>query len=350
MVFWVFVALLILMPTLVLISSFCKKNEKDEIFDSVDADLQIYHMQLKEVDRDCAEGLIDRESAQEARLEIARAILKTEKTAKRKTKAQTTSFAMRFFLSAMVLLVPIIAVAAYSIDGSPGLPAQPFSNLMKKEQALLTPAENLARLEVLALRAPADGTIADELAFAYLSMNRFTEAANRYQDAIRLNGESAARLTGYAMALTENAGGIVGHEAQQLFKKAEALDPDQYFAQIYLATADMQAGKPNDALKRLQAFYQRLPVDSPTRPLLKKQIDGLNAEMNADKRETLLNELHAKLSSAPDHLEGWQLLIKGWLGAGKKDKALAALRDGMEKLSPEKAEALKAYAQTNGLN
>lgn len=350
MFFWIFVALLILGSMFLLFSSFREERKEVTSFDGFDADLQIYRMQLKEIDRDCANGFIDKASAEEAKLEIARAILKIEKAHHKKTKQQRLSVGNRIFLSIMILLVPVIAVSTYVLHGSPGLASHPFSLLMEKAPDTLTPAENLARLEVLALRNPSDSTIADQLSLAYLMANRFTEAANRYQDAIRLGGENAKRLTGYGMALVGSEGGMVTKNAQQLFEKAVVLDPDQYFAQVYLATASIQDGKPAAALERLEALYKRLPVQSPVRERLKGQIAELNAEIHGDKREALLNELHKRLNDDPDRLDGWQLLVKGWLSAGKKDEAIKALKDGIQKLPLQKAEKLKEFARDYGLN
>lgn len=391
MEFWIFVSVFAIVVALVALWSVSRTISGEKVrtpVDSVSSDIEIYKNQLGEIDADLKRGLIDEESAQEARLELSRNILAAEKEVSKSTFVGNRSFAMRVIISLGILFVPIVTIGVYALTGNPGVESHPFSELMDANPATLSPSETLVRTEALFARNPENGKLADELSSAYLVAGRFQDAVNTYVEALRLNGDSAPRLVGYGMALAGYNGGTINDDALKSFEKAAKLAPDDFYPRLFIAEASRQAGKPKEAADGLQEFLDRSPKNSPWRPRVEELIGQLreqaatpqqlpssvakdgdvtknaNAakEANAGKDSSaamegvspemisqMVNGLAERLQKQPDDLDGWKMLVHSWLVLKDKEKARAALIDGSKKLPHDKAVELLAYGKSEGL-
>ena len=391
MEFWIFVSVFAIVVALVALWSVSRTISGEKVrtpVDSVSSDIEIYKNQLGEIDADLKRGLIDEESAQEARLELSRNILAAEKEVSKSTFVGNRSFAMRVIISLGILFVPIVTIGVYALTGNPGVESHPFSELMDANPATLSPSETLVRTEALFARNPENGKLADELSSAYLVAGRFQDAVNTYVEALRLNGDSAPRLVGYGMALAGYNGGTINDDALKSFEKAAKLAPDDFYPRLFIAEASRQAGKPKEAADGLQEFLDRSPKNSPWRPRVEELIEQLreqaatpqqlpssgakdgdvtknaNAakEANAGKDGSaamegvspemigqMVNGLAERLQKQPDDLDGWKMLVHSWLVLKDKEKAKAALIDGSKKLPHDKAVELLAYGKSEGL-
>lgn len=391
MEFWIFVSIFAIVVALVALWSVSRtiSGEKVRIpVDSVSSDIEIYKNQLGEIDADLKRGLIDKESAQEARLELSRNILAAEKEVSKSAFVGNRSVAMRVIISLGILLVPIVTIGVYALTGNPGVESHPFSELMDANPATLSPSETLVRTEALFARNPDNGKLADELSSAYLVAGRFQDAVNTYVEALRLNGDSAPRLVGYGMALAGYNGGTINDDALKSFEKAAKLAPDDFYPRLFIAEASRQAGKPKEAADGLQAFLDHSPKNSPWRPRVEELIGQLreqaatpqqlpssdakdsnvakdaralkdanagkdgNAAMEGVSPEMIgqmVNGLAERLQKQPDDLDGWKMLVHSWLVLKDKEKAKATLIDGSKKLPHDKAVELLAYGKSEGL-
>lgn len=354
------------------------KQERDFI-DSASSDIEIYKNQLAELDSDLKRGLIDEESAGEARLELSRNILAAEKQIRKNASSRYRSPPLKIVIIIAVLCVPVITIGVYSLLGQPGLESHPFNDLMLKNPQELTPEEKLVRTEALFARNPNDGRLADELATGYLVQGRFQDAVNTYVSALRLNGEAAPRLVGYGMALTGFNGGTINDDAQKSFEKAAKLAPDDFYPRLFIAEALRQAGKTDEAIASLKEYLVHAPKDNVGRPRVEAMIKELqnakdkmqvsppkevenNGGLKADGETfisgdndiegditAMVKQLAARLEQQPDDLEGWKKLIHSWLVLKETKKALSALKEGQSKLSQDKAKELASYAKGEGL-
>lgn len=354
------------------------KQERDFI-DSASSDIEIYKNQLAELDSDLKRGLIDEESAGEARLELSRNILAAEKQIRKNASSRYRSPTLKIVIIIAVLCVPVITIGVYSLLGQPGLESHPFNDLMLKNPQELTPEEKLVRTEALFARNPNDGRLADELATGYLVQGRFQDAVNTYVSALRLNGEAAPRLVGYGMALTGFNGGTINGDAQKSFEKAAKLAPDDFYPRLFIAEALRQAGKTDEAIASLKEYLVHAPKDNVGRPRVEAMIKELqnakdkmqvsppkevenNGGLKADGETSIsgdndiegditamVKQLAARLEQQPDDLEGWKKLIHSWLVLKETKKALSALKEGQSKLSQDKAKELASYAKGEGL-
>lgn len=331
---------------------------------SMHSDMVIYRKQMTEIGLEKDQGLLDEVSAEEARLELARRILDAEKKTQKESGDRKRTWVFRLFLNLTVLFLPVFTWSVYLLGGSPDMPSHPFSMLLARDPAKLDRAEKLVRAEVLSNRNPQDGQLVDELAALYLAGGRFQDAVNTYNRAIAMNGQSAARLLAYAMALTGFEGGVVSTEAENAFREVARLDPQNPDAQIFLARGLLQNGRKAEAVTLLEDFLQSVPADRPWRKDLASVVANLKKEaspagavkpamaVSAQQRQfiaTNIDKLAARLAAQPEDLQGWMMLVNAHLILEQKDRAEAAAQKGLHMLPAEEAARLTAFARQKGL-
>ncbi|RWP17440.1 c-type cytochrome biogenesis protein CcmI [Mesorhizobium sp.] len=373
MLFWVIAAILTLGASLAVLLPLAAGPKGDST--SSDHDLEVYRDQLSELDRDVARGLIQPAEAEEARAEIARRILRLDNAAD-KAAARQPSMATRLVATAAVLAVPLVSWGLYSQLGSPDLPSQPLSERLAKNPADSSVDELVARAEAHLAANPSDGRGWDVLAPIYLRMQRFSDAVTAYRNAIRLDGDSAARQAGLGEAIASEAGGIVSADAQAAFEAALKLDPATPKASFYLAMGMAQEGRIEEATAGWQKMLAALPQDSPWRGAVAQALaetarrsvasgvpaKGPNAgdvdaasSMSPQDREAMINTMVAgldeKLRQNPRDVEGWMQLIRSYVVLGKADQARDALNRGIAVFGSDSDEAKKftAFAASLGL-
>lgn len=329
------------------------------------SDKIIYAKQMAELEKMQRHGLLDAGSAKEARLELARQILAAEKSSPPLAPAAGRKRSFTLFISGAVLFIPLFCGFVYAYQGRPQLPESPFAAFMARNPQTMTPAEKIARLEALSARAPREPAYADELAALYLQAGRFQDAANAYNKAIGLSGESAGRLLGYALALTGFNDGVIDKSAEDAFRNALRLDPQNTEAQLFLARALLQSGKKAEALALLEDFKQKAPSDSAARANLASAIAVLKqgpapadkaaapSGLSQEQRQFIaanLGRLEARLAQEPQNTQGWMMLLNAYVLLGERVKAEAALARAAKILPPEQARLVAAAAAQHGLS
>ncbi|MBZ9706741.1 c-type cytochrome biogenesis protein CcmI [Mesorhizobium sp. ESP7-2] len=375
MLFWVIAAILTLGASLAVLLPLAGASK--DASSSGDHDLEVYRDQLAELDRDAARGLIGPAEAAEARAEIARRILRLGNADMAdKTSGRSASVTARLVATAAVLVVPLVSWGLYSQIGSPDLPSQPLSERLAKNPADSSVDELVARAEAHLAANPSDGRGWDVLAPVYLRMQRFADAAAAYRNAIRLDGDNAARQAGLGEAIAGAAGGIVSADAQHAFEAALKLDPANAKASFYLAMALAQEGRGKEAAAAWQAMLGRLPPNSPWRGAVEQALaksggpevaSGVAAKspdaadvdaassMSPQDREAMINTMVAglddKLRQNPRDPEGWMRLVRSYVVLGKTDQARDALGRAIAVFGANSDEARKftAFAASLGL-
>jgi cytochrome c-type biogenesis protein CcmH len=375
MLFWVIAAILTLGASLAVLLPLAGGSKGGSA--SSDHDLEVYRDQLSELDRDVARGLIQPAEAEEARAEIARRILRLDDADPAgKAVARQPSMATRLVATAAVLVVPLVSWGLYSQLGSPDLPSQPLSERLAKNPADSSVDELVARAEAHLAANPSDGRGWDVLAPIYLRMQRFADAVTAYRNAIRLDGDNAARRAGLGEAIANAAGGIVSADAQAAFEAALKLDPANPKASFYLAMGMAQEGRTEQATAAWQKMLAALPQDSAWRGAVEQALaesakrsvasgepakgpdaDDVDAasSMSPQDREAMINTMVAgldeKLRQNPRDAEGWMQLIRSYVVLGKADQARDALNRGIAVFGSDSEEAKKftAFAVSLGL-
>ncbi|TIX43247.1 MAG: tetratricopeptide repeat protein, partial [Mesorhizobium sp.] len=223
---------------------------------------------------------------------------------------------------------------------------------------------------------PSDGRGWDVLAPVYLRMQRYADAVTAYRNAIRLDGDSAARQAGLGEAIANAAGGIVSAEAQAAFEAALKLDPANPKASFYLVMGVAQEGRIAEATAAWQKMLAALPQGSPWRGAVEQALaesaarsvaskapaKGPSAEdidaassMSPQDRQAMISNMVAgldeKLRQNPRDEEGWMQLVRSYAVLGKTDQARDALNRGIAVFGADSDQARKftAFAASLGV-
>ena len=188
-----------------------------------DSELAVYRDQLAEIEAERRAGAArwrrGRRRARRARPASDPALRKKSRRATARQRNAPSRRARQVVIYAAAAL-PVIGIALYLAVGSPQLPAGPTrrASIRRCEQA--TAADLVASVEAHLREHPEDGRGWDVLAPVYMRMGDFTQAADAFQRAARLLGESPKRLAGFARAIIMLQNGIVNEPARQALREA----------------------------------------------------------------------------------------------------------------------------------
>lgn len=305
--------------------------------DQMAAGTAVFKDQLKEIDRDMAQGLISADDAGLARLEIERRILAAAKSAS--GPRPVSQLWRNAALAAAAALVVVGSVSIYALQGRPEL-AQP------------SPAEPdlaslLAKLEQHLQSNPGDAEGWRMLGLSYFNMQRYQQAAEAYGKAHALDA-SAANKTAYAEALTLAAGGAVTPQAQALLAEVLKADPKEERARYYDALAREQAGDSAAALERWKAMLADSPPDAPWRGAVEARIKSLSDQAMIS---GMVEGLAARLEQSPRDADGWKKLIRSRIVLKQPDLARESLKKALAAFADDKAasDSISASARELGV-
>ncbi|MBB5704459.1 cytochrome c-type biogenesis protein CcmH [Ochrobactrum daejeonense] len=372
MEFWLIAALLTFAATLAVLLPLTRRKQGGPPAEK--NDLEVYRDQLREVEADAARGMIDPQSAEQARIEISRRILNAEKASREAAEAAGKSTPGRLLAFLAVLAVPLIAWGVYPLFGKPDMPSMPLAERLSASANRNSIDELVARAEAHLARNPDDVRGWDVLAPIYQRLGRAADAVNAYRSAIRVAGENFPRVLGLGEALATVSGGTVTAEAEASFQKAADLDPSDVRPQFYLAQGEMQDGRTDLAAARLQAFLDKAPADAPWRGQIEQSIARLRASVSGDEQkpkgptagdvdaasslstedrqtmiESMVQRLDESLRNNGGDVEGWKRLVRSYMVLNRRDAAQDALDRGMKALQGESRSELESFGTGLGL-
>lgn len=398
MLLWLMIVLLIGLTLGAMILPLYRGNDKLETRDAYDAN--IYKDQLRAIDRELEEGLIGEEEAEGARIEISRKLLAAADKAEEHPEIAAAGRRLsRRMAMGVALAVPLLAVGLYLHFGSPGLQDMPL------EARLETPPEQ-QRLKTLIARAeqqlksnPGDGRGWEIMAPIYLRHQMYDKAVDAFNNAIRLLGPSAERLTGLADAKVFANNGEVGDDVLPILKRAIKLNPDQSKAHFWLALHHEQKGRLEEAEKAYTDMLAKSMQGVSWRPIVQKRLDEVRKqrglppkaiagvkqparpeiklgdarakspplkgptaedmrrarEMSPEDRQAMINtmveNLASRLRDEGGDLASWMRLVNAYNTLGKREEAEKALRDAKKNLQQNQQDvaALDELAKRLGL-
>lgn len=369
MLFWIAAAALTLAASLAVLVPLTRKVAGVE--PAGRHDIEVYRDQLQEVERDAARGVIEASQAEQAKVEIARRLLKANSDGHTAQKAGSGGV-VRLAGLAGVLLVPLVSWGLYGAIGAPGVPGEPLAQRMARNPAESSIDELIARAEKHLADNPDDARGWEILGPVYMRQQRFADAATAWRNSIRIAGSSAQRESALGEAIAAAAGGVVTQEARAAFERALAQDPNEPKSRFLLASALAQEGKFTEAADAWQAMKLALVANSPWHEPLDRAIaeararleapvaKGPNAddvtaaqEMTPQDRQQMIESMVAgldeKLRANPDDVEGWQRLIRSYVVLGRADDAKAALARALAGLEGDKKDQVSAFAAELGV-
>ena len=247
-------------------------SERRESFGAHDSDVAFYRGLLAEADDDVRCGLVGPEDAMATRAEIERRLLasldsasESRPHASRRWQPRRTAAAF-----AIVLVLPLVALASYLKVGAPNQPDMPIASRRTGEDFTLAAAIP----EVRRVKAhPNDGRGFQVVAPIYLRMGRFQDAAHAYRAALRLLGENAEERASLGQALTMAADGVVTAEARGAINQALVDDPKQPLARFFHALAVEQDGDTDRARQLWEALEADTPAGTPWMDAVRQHLD-----------------------------------------------------------------------------
>jgi cytochrome c-type biogenesis protein CcmH len=363
----------------------------------VEGDAAIYRDQLNELKRDLDRKLIDQDAAAAAQIEIERRLLATD-TATPPLRRQS-AITRRQLVLVLAILVAAGAPILYLELGRPGLPDEPLLRIPPAPAAIDTdePAPSAA-LQPLAdaakrLAAKLDANPSDAAGWAqlgdlYLSLQRFEEAATALEQAIQQGADPTLTQSRYGEALTQMAEGQVTPDAAAALRKGLAANPTDPRARFYLALAQAEAGRIDEAIAAWNQLLAEAPADAGWRGMVEQTIAAAQrakasmaagagggaatppplsegggtspaptgpsaADMDAmanltpEQRDAairaMVDGLAQRLQNDPNDLEGWLKLSRSYGVLGEKDKAVEALGQAAT-LAPDRTDIQLDYA------
>jgi cytochrome c-type biogenesis protein CcmH len=318
----------------------------------------VYGDQLVEIDRDVASGLIGRDEAEAARIEIGRRLIAAADQEGRISLRPNRTWRRAAAVLALVGL-PLLALAVYLPLGSPGLKDFPFAQRSRVPAGEQPLEAMVAQVERHLEKNPADGRGWNVLAPVLARLGRFDDAIRAYRNAITYAGDSAERRADLGEVIAAAAGGVVTADAKSEFERAVALNADEPKASYFLGLAAEQDGRRADAASIWQAMLAKAPQDAPWRSTVQAALTRVSGSaapalsdetlaaangMQANDREAMIRSMVERLATRlrqnGDDVEGWLRLVRAYMVMGDRDKAKGAEADARQAVAND-AERLK---------
>jgi len=345
-----------------------------------DGDLAVYRHQLAEIEAEKAQGLIGETEAEAAHAEVARRLIRRSEEKFELGDEGSTSFRRQVVLYGASAL-PVIGLGIYLVVGSPSLPGQPYEARLAAPLAQASEADLVAKVEAHLRHKPEDGRGWDVIAPVYIKRGQFQPAADAYERAIRLLGESPKRLAGFARATILAHDGIVVESAQRAYEKMLALDPKVIEPQAWLAIAKEQEGDLAAAESAYRSLLSKVSAEGPWRTILEQRLKNIAAQdgsmpapaaagnapkiepdemakfrgMSPQERQKVIGQmvegLAARLKTNGKDLKGWMRLVRAYSVLGRTGEASSALVDARRNFAGDEKSLvqLKALAQSLGI-
>ena len=244
----------------------------------VDYDLAVYRDQLDEIARDVDRGLLSADQADAARTEIQRRMLASAES--EKTAMPIRIKAGKRAALAIVVTMPLAAMAFYLALGAPELPDRPYAGRaaqiaeMRQKDSLIQGM--VVRLAERLKANPDDGKGWAMLGRSYRALERIDEAKTAYRKAVKLLPKDIPTRIEYAnLLLEEDDSASVPPEVVDLMREIQAVEPDQQEALYYLGIDAAAKGDKATARRLWTRLLGLLPPDSPGREQVQQQLDGL---------------------------------------------------------------------------
>jgi len=304
-----------------------------------------YKAQLQEIRRDLERGILPQGEAESARAEAARRLIAA--AAGPPAAAPPASRRARLIAAALIAVgLPAIAFPLYARLGTPALPDEPLASRRINPRGAGGIEAAVAAVEARLAAKPDDGKGWAVIAPVYMRLERFSDAAHAYAEALRLLGEDPSRRAAYGEALVAEADGVVTEDARKAFDRALADQPGQPEARFYIALAAEQDGRKADAIRD----YESLMADSPPTAQWRRTVSARLAALKGEAEpatgaaipaaqrpmiEGMVNRLATRLASNGGSVDEWSRLIRAYTVLHDADKAKAALADARKALGPD---------------
>lgn len=318
-----------------------------------DSEQTLYKARLSEIEKDLELGKLDEASAQAAKAEEARRLIKSSEN----TKPLNVSSTNKVLVIVAALSLPLFSLPFYLSIGSPqiAIPSRVVENTNTEPSIddLLVVAEK--RLET----NPDDSNGWKVVAPVYMRMGRFDDAINAYENVLRVEGDSSEFLLKLADAHIEKNQGQVNATAQGLVSRVLAIDKENAIAKFYTGIIALQSDKPDETMRIWQGMLDAANGDEEWVPIIQSRIaelksleqtrspsalddttleavENMNSEDRLEMIDQMVSNLSEKLQENPYDKQGWQRLIRSYIVLNRKEDAQKAFENASRQFSDDK--------------
>jgi len=238
-----------------------------------EANLAVFRDQLSELERERTEGTLADADFDQARRELQRRLLE-EVAPEAEEAGKATYGPSRKMAIALLLLLPVLAFAAYGILGNPKAldPAQTAAApKMTAEQI----SGMVARLAERMQANPDDMQGWLMLARSYKTMGRYEEAAAAYAKAEKVIDDDPELLASYAETIAMASGNGLKGKPSQLIARALKIDPQHPHSLFLAGAAAMGAGDNRKGIAYWEALLPQVEPGSELDQMLRSGIDKM---------------------------------------------------------------------------
>lgn len=333
-----------------------------------------FRAQLKEIDTDIKNGVLEPEAAEAARLEIQRRMLRANKiqaTAENMGGIADISEGQNAQISKPALalggfLIVAASFGLYMLLGAPGVPSAAKSvRTQAQEQEIEeggpTFGEAIAQVQAHLAVNPRDMRGWEVLGKSAGAVGDYALAAQAYGELARMNPDVPDWRVQEFEAYMAHASGQITPAARLVLAALMDAEPNHPAGQFYVGLTQLQAGNEAGAKAIWLALADRSMPDAPWMPLVRRQLASLGVTppklsnedveavdaMTAQEREvfiqSMMERLRQRLESSPDDPEGWAMLARSQLAMGDKSGAIETLKRGISEVSDQNSADLQAF-------
>ncbi len=340
MTFWILTLILSLLAMGFVCFPLMRSNVS--IRTELESEHTLYQARLLEIEKDLELGRLDEVSAQAAKSEEARKLIKSSEV----EAHSTVSHKNRALVILAALSLPIFSLPYYYSTGSHQVVNSTVVQVDDGDQLSI---EDLLKVAEKRLQSNPDDVDGWKVVVpVYMRMKRYQDAENAYQNILRVEGRSAEYLLKLADVYIEQEQGQINDKAKSLITEVLSVDKENAIAKFYTGIIELQ----NDNLEGTRQIWQTMidgaKGDEEWLPVIKGRLAELGTlekpevsepdfnqetanaiqEMNPEDRLEAIGQMVAnladKLEANPNNKAGWQRLIRSYLTLGRNDEAKTA--------------------------
>lgn len=237
------------------------------------ANLAIFRDQLADLERERSEGSLDESEFEQARNELQRRLLEEVETGS-ETEPTPAATASRPTAVALLVLLPLAALAAYAVLGNPRA-IDPANTAPQKQMTAADIEGMVAKLAARMQQNPDDMNGWLMLARSYKMLGRYAESVEAYSKAEPVIEKDPELLASYAETLAMASGKGLSGKARELIDKALKLDPQHGHTLFLAGAAAMEAGDAKNGIAYWEALLPQVEAGSELDQMLRNGIEQM---------------------------------------------------------------------------
>jgi cytochrome c-type biogenesis protein CcmH len=338
--------------------------------DASGSEIEVYKLQLAELNRDEERGALGKEEAAQTRAEISRRLLRASRQNAAPAPKSSGARAAAIPAIAVAAVIALGSIGVYAYYGKPGIPDQPLNARLSAPFGEQSLDVQIANMERRLRDNPADVAGWTAVASIYFKSGLFDKAAETFQKAIDAGGASEDRLLGLAESLAFANDGVISDQAARALRAALQVNPKSLRGRFWSGLLAEQDGKKEDAEKiyrdllagdlhptlrnivsdRLQALTAAATAEPGQASPKQAQASGDPLEGEQGKMiRGMVDRLAERLRENKSDLEGWLKLIRSYAVLKETDKAQDAAATARQQFASDAKALEQIDTLTQGL-